>query len=206
MKPTERPFKIHFMPLSKAENNFCRTRANEKKLRVGAALFIALAFLSLFSMLGATYLRYMSLELEGNTRSVYSVRARHYAIAGLESALGQIHNNYRQGEAPALSQVFSYRVYGGEPGATHETPIPIETHVAEAAVTLSAMDAESWSARFQSAPAWPGTGKAYRVISSSEIKRASTGEMRVLGKYSVESIITVEENGCRVISFGTFKP
>lgn len=194
------------MPLLKAENTFCRARAKTIDLREGAALFIALAFLSLFSMLGATYLRYMSLELEENTRSVFSVRARHYAIAGLESALGQIHNNYRQGETPAPSQVFSYRVYGGEPGATHETPIPIETHVAEAMVTISAMDAESWSARFQSAPAWPGNGQAYRAISSSEIKRASKGEMRLLGKYSVESILIVKENGCQVISLGTFKP
>lgn len=194
------------MPLSKAENTFCRTRAKGKDFRVGAALFIALAFLSLFSMLGATYLRYMSLELESNTRSVYAVRARHYAIAGLESVMGQIHDNYLKGEAPAPSQVFSYRVYGGEPGTTHETPIPIETHVAEAMVTVSSMDAESWSARFQSAPAWPGAGKAYRVVSSSEIKRASTGEMRLLGKYSVESILAVEENGCRIISLGTFKP
>lgn len=173
--------------------------------RSGAALFIALAFLGIFSMLGATYIRYMSLEQEINTRHLYSIRARHYAIAGLESVMGNLQEGFKNSVKPDSSYTFSYKVYGGSPGSNDASPVPIETHVAEATVTVSPVDAESWAARFQSAPSWPGAGKAYHVISSSEIKRAGTGEMRLLAKYSVESILTVEQNGCHVISFGTFE-
>lgn len=171
--------------------------------RSGAALFIALAFLSLFSLLGAAYIRYMSIESDINARHLNSIRARHYAIAGINSAAGDIWK-WIQEDRPAEEQtLYSYGVYGGRPDSHEDCPVLLETHTAEARVSIEPVDASTWAARFKSAPPWPGEGKVFHLVSTSEIKRAEAGSMRTLGRYSVESILAVDNGQYRILSLGT---
>ena len=169
----------------------------------GAALFIALAFLSLFSLLGAAYIRHMSLETDINTRHLNAVRARHYAIAGVHSAAGDIWKWSQEGQQPKTQNVYSYGVYGGRPDSHEDSPMLLETHTAEARVSIETVNAATWEARFKSAPPWPGDGKVFHMVSSSEIKRAEAGRMRTLGRYSVESVVAVDDGQYRIISLGT---
>ena len=173
------------------------------KARSGAALFIALAFLSLFSLLGAAYIRHMSLESDINTRHLNAIRARHYAIAGIHSAAGDIWKWIEEGRRPKTQSIYSYGVYGGRSDSHEECPVLVETHTAQARVTIESVDAATWEARFKSAPPWPGDGKVFHLVSSSEIKRAEAGGMRTLGRYSVESVVALDGGQFRIISLGT---
>ncbi|GEM_PF-1749906 len=174
--------------------------------RSGAALFIALSFLSLFSLLGVTYIRYMSLELEDGKRLIYKTQARHYAIAGLESAEGYLFDKIQQGTLPDPDRTFSYRVYRGTAGNAKKGPTVIDTHVAEANTTITAMDEKAWHTYFNNALPWPEGEKVYCLVSESTIRRADRVEMRVLGKYAVESVVLVDEQGCQTLSYRTLKP
>lgn len=180
-----------------------RTACDGYSARSGAALFIALAFLSIFSLLGAAYIRHMSIESDVNARQLNQIRARHYAIAGIQSAAGDIWTCSLENRPPKTTNAYSYGVYGSPSGSHEGCPVPLETHTAEAQVSLAPVDAASWSSRFKSAPPWPGEGKVFHVISKSQVRRASAGGMRLLGKYSVESVLAVQGDGCRVISLGT---
>lgn len=183
----------------------CKSPGPERfvKGRSGAALFIALAFLSLFSLLGAAYIRYMSIESDINTRRLNSIRARHYAIAGVHSAAGDIWKWAQEHQTPETQNVYSYGVYGGRPGSHEDCPIPLDTHTAEVRVSVEPVDPATWAARFKSAPPWPGDGKVFHVVSSSQLKRADASGMRTLGRYAVESVLAVEGGQCRIISLGT---
>ena len=146
---------------------------------------------------------YMSIESDINARRPDSIRARHYAIAGINSAAGDIWK-WIQEDRPAEEQtLYSYGVYGGRPDSHEDCPVLLETHTAEARVSIEPVDASTWAARFKSAPPWPGEGKVFHLVSTSEIKRAEAGSMRTLGRYSVESILAVDNGQYRILSLGT---
>ena len=180
-----------------------KTSTRRRSDAQGAALFIALALLSMFSLLGATYVRYMSIELDINARHLHGVRARQYAMAGIQSTMGYIYAGASQGRMPEPTATFSYGVYGQFPGAGDLRPVLMDAYSAEAQVTIHPLDAALWKERFSSGPPWPGEGRAFHVVSKGEVFRADSGRMRLVGKYAVESVLVLRSDHCEIITLGT---
>lgn len=171
----------------------------------GAALFLALAFLSLFSMLGATYVRYMSLELEANARHLHGLRARHYATGGIHSALGQMQEALRQGNVPNAAYTFTFGFYGRSDDSKGDTPVPLDLYAAQAVVSVEPMGPEAWTARFGNETEWPGAGQAYHLVSQSEVVRARTGRMRVIGKHAIACVVVSGAEDYQILAWGTHR-
>jgi hypothetical protein len=169
----------------------------------GAALFIALAFLSIFSLFGAAYVRFMSLELDNNARHLNATRAKQYAIAGIYNAIGQIEARKVHGLPLDQSATFTFGLYGHSYGSQDEVPSLLERYAAEADVSMRPVDNAAWAARFDNTPSWPGAGNAIQIISSSQIERAGIGQMRLLGKHSVEAIVAFSGDKYEIVSLGT---
>jgi len=67
-----------------------RTTLYSRRENRGAALLTALAVLFLFSLLGTTYLRYMSIVGDKTALDVRLIRSRHMAGGGVQAAMGEI--------------------------------------------------------------------------------------------------------------------
>lgn len=167
--------------------------------RGGAALFIALAFLSLSTLLGAIYIRHMTVEKERTQRLFNHVRARQYALAGIENAKEVIFATYRQGTVPEKDYIFTYGVYGKSADRGSNALELREAFSALAHVTITPMTPTDWQSRFASGVAWPQQGAVYHVASKSELARAYASQMRKLVGCSLESIIVVTKDGCKTL-------
>lgn len=99
------------MPLS-------RLRAgHERKREGGAALFIAIALLGVFTLLGIYYVNYMLIETDAQRHEIKQIRARLAAEAGIQAALADlrhIHGLYGDagldGDAGLLDRTLRYDV------------------------------------------------------------------------------------------------
>ena len=159
----------------------------------GIALFLAISLLALFSVLGASYMRYMSLELEETELRIRDMRIRHYATAGINSAAGHIHEAIIAGETPSPSYAFSYAVYG-QTQQKDESPLQsLSTYTAEAQVAVEAIEKDVWDSRFVNGASWPGAGRVFRLVSKAAIQRAVPGRIITVAHHSVEAILVAEE-------------
>lgn len=171
----------------------------------GVALFIAISLLALFSVLGASYLRYMSIEIEAADINLRVMRARHYAAAGVYSALGNIREAVSRDAAPLASTIYTYGMYAGVPGNAQQAPTPVDTYNAQARVTVAAMDEDAWNDYFNDGPSWPGEARAFHVISEAQIERAGPGLMIRLAAHAVEAVLVAHNECCDIIYWGVYK-
>ncbi len=171
----------------------------------GVALFIAISLLALFSALGASYVRYMSLELDETEMRLRNMRARHYAAAGVYSVSGSIRDALSRGTRPQDSHTFSYGLYGELQGGATDAPAALDTYNAQARVTLAPMNEHDWKERFLNGPAWPGETQAFRVISQAQVRRAGPGRMITLAQYAVEAILIAQSECCDIIYWSAYK-
>lgn len=79
--------------------------------RRGAALIAALSMLLLLTMLGTSYVGYMSLEQKESLLSVQTTRARYLADAGVYAAIGQIQAAIRENQVPQTEYTFEIPLY-----------------------------------------------------------------------------------------------
>ncbi len=171
----------------------------------GAALFMAISLLALFSLLGAVWMRFVSLELEESDLRIQEMRARHYAAAGVYSAAGHIQQAVSQNTPPAPTHLFSYPLYGKVQGKTDGMPSPLDAYLGEAAVSINPINQQMWDARFANGPIWPGEGHAFLVSSKAELKKAGPGSMLVLAHCAVEAVLIAQNDCCDVIYWNSVK-
>ncbi|MCX5772217.1 MAG: type II secretion system protein GspK [Candidatus Hydrogenedentes bacterium] len=81
---------------------FRSRRARLRDANHGVALLTALAFLFLFSMLGAALVRSISIDLERTETELAGQRAAAFARGGVEAAIGEIAAALVAGEAPSV--------------------------------------------------------------------------------------------------------
>jgi len=77
-------------------------RARPRDADRGVALLTALALLFLFSMLGAAFVRSISIDLERTETELAGQRAAAFARGGVEAAIGEIAAASAAGEAPSV--------------------------------------------------------------------------------------------------------
>ena len=114
----------------------------------GVALFLAISLLALFSVLGATYMRFMSLELDESNLYVRDMRIRQYADAGVYNAAGHIRTALAQGAAPLKRYAFPFAVYGDTQDGDENQLRALSTYTAEALVSVETLDRNNWESEF----------------------------------------------------------
>ena len=99
-----------------------RTTVYSRHENRGAALLTALAVLFLFSLLGTTYLRYMSLVGDETALEVRRIRSRHMAGGGVRAAIGAIQAALNDADAlrdlQAKGLEIGFPVYRADRGET----------------------------------------------------------------------------------------
>ena len=82
-------------------------RGSEK----GAALIAALSMLMIFTLLGTSYVKYMSIEQDAAMFELRKVRASHLAEGGIKAAIGEIRAALKAGQTPEAAYEFDIPVY-----------------------------------------------------------------------------------------------
>ncbi len=167
----------------------------------GVALFLAISLLALFSVLGASYLRYMSLELDESDMRINGMRIRNYAAAGINSVAGHIRSAILAGEQPQQEYVFTYNVYGMSQEKKRMSPKILATYTAQAQVLVKAVDRQEWNDRISEEVPWPGNNRVFCVTSMAKLQRAVPGGIIPLASHSFESIVTISEGECRFLTW-----
>jgi type II secretory pathway component PulK len=80
----------------------------------GVALITALAMLLLFSLLGSAYVGYMLIERSDTAFTVSQFRGRHAAEAGVQAAIGALHQQMDAGLSTPATWTYLFPVYGLE--------------------------------------------------------------------------------------------
>ncbi len=171
----------------------------------GIALFLAISLLALFSVLGASYMRFMSLELDESDLRIRDIRIRNYATAGINSAAAQVRAALIEGIDPRPAYNFTYAVYGASQESEVNSITPLSTYTAQAHVTVEALKEEAWIARFNNKPEWPGKMRAFCLISAVELQRAVPGKFLTQAKHSVEAVMIMENGEYAFLSWHTVK-
>jgi len=78
----------------------------------GSALIIALAFLSLFALMGTAYVKHVGLQAEGNNIELRMTYASAAAEAGVNATIGRIATILERGGRVSASEEFDLPVYG----------------------------------------------------------------------------------------------
>lgn len=177
----------------------------KRRGRRGAALFIAISMLALFSALGASYVRFMSLEIEESNLRLRAMRVRHYAGAGVYSAMGSINEALSCGMHPASSYTYSYGMYGLIQGAEKSVPALLNTYNAQSQVAVAVITEDGWNERFPDGPLWPGEAQAFEVVSQARLQRAGPGRMIHLAAHSVTAVLVAQSDCCAVIFWSHHK-
>ena len=95
-------------------------RGSEK----GAALIAALSMLMIFTLLGTSYVKYMSIEQDASMFELRKMRASHLAEGGIQAAIGEIRAALKSGQTPE---------------AVYEFDIPVYIYDADAEIRISAV-------------------------------------------------------------------
>lgn len=167
----------------------------------GMALFLAISLLALFSVLGASYMRFMSLELDDSDMRIRDMRIRNYATAGINSAAGHIQSAFLAGGQPPPSYVFTYAVYGEAQEKTSNPLHPLATYTAQARVSVEVLDNQEWNSRVTEKVPWPGEGRAFCITSIAELQRAVPGGIITLADHAVEAVMIAHETQCRFLTW-----
>lgn len=171
----------------------------------GIALFIAISLLALFSVLGASYMRFMSLELDESDLRIRNIRIRHYATAGINSAAAQVRTALVEGIVPRPAYNFTYAVYGASQESDINSITPLSTYTAQAQITVKALGEEAWEARFNNKPEWPGTMQAFCLVSAVSLQRAIPGKILTQAQHTVEAVMIMENEEYSFLSWHTIK-
>jgi len=167
----------------------------------GVALFLAISFLALFSVLGASYMRFMSLELDETDMRIRDMRVRNYATAGINNAAGHIRSALLAGEAPRSSYTFSYAVYGESQEATEQPLSILSTYTAQTRASVRELGKEEWDRRFaNNGLSWPGSMRAFCITAKAELQRAVSGSIITLAGHAMEAVLVMEDEEYRFMS------
>ena len=179
-----------------------KKRISAKRRDKGVALFLAISFLALFSVLGASYMRFMSLELDETDMRIRDMRVRNYATAGINNAAGHIRSALLAGKLPRTSYTFTYSVYGESQEVTEQPLQLLPTYTAQAQVSVQELDKKDWDSRIanDNLP-WPGPMRAFCITSNAELQQAIPGSIITLADHAQEAILVMEEKEYHFITW-----
>lgn len=171
----------------------------------GVALFFAISLLALFSVLGSSYMRFMSLELAESEIRVRDIQARYYATAGINSVAGHIYADLSAGELPDSSYTFFYAVYGQGREEDEYLLKPLSTYTAEAQVMVEGIGREAWDRKFMNNVRWPGAGRAFRLVCSAKIQQAIPGRIVTIAHHAVNVVLVAQKEDISFLSWNTIR-
>lgn len=169
----------------------------------GAALFIAIAMLALFSLLGVSYVRFLMIEEDLNTLDIRKIRSQYYAEAGIQCASAYLQETLRKGSLPVSSTTYNFPVYGLLQGTPVDRPAQLEQYRADVSVTLTEIDTDEWESRSLSLENYPGPGRAWALVSSAVLVKKAAPTDRPLARHTLTAVLSVEENTTRILSWHT---
>ncbi len=191
--------------MKRSGNRIQRTMRMRRRAHAsGVALFLAISLLALFSVLGASYMRFMSIELDDSDMRIRQMRARQYAAAGVNSAAGNIAASLAADRSPDGAYVFLYPLYDGRYDVETNTPTALTAYTAEARVAVAHLDQDGWQGFFPDGPSWPGPDRAFHVVSIARVQQAVPGQMRTLATHAVEAVMLGDADGCDTVFWRRF--
>ncbi|NLN93664.1 MAG: hypothetical protein GX130_10210 [Candidatus Hydrogenedens sp.] len=180
-----------------------KTSSRDRHDSRGAALFIAIAMLALFSLLGVSYVRFLMVEEDLNTLEVRKLRSQYYAEAGIHCASAYLQETLRKGALPVTSTTYNFPVYGLLQGTPPERPAQLENYHADVAVTLVELSDDEWESHSLSLENYPGSGRAWAVESSAVLMKETALTDRPLSRHTLTAILSVDEDTTRILSWHT---
>ncbi len=163
--------------------------------RRGAALLMALGLLAVFSVLGAAYFKYMSIELDLVELDVQKLRAQFAAEGGVRRALGELLDLQSRGEPlenalgekryrlPVYGMVQTERTPGGR---VELSPQPLENLGARMTVRVAMFDPEALAEKDPAALANiqpTAEGALVRIVAIAKTMRIA-GQKEYLGAFA----------------------
>lgn len=97
----------------------------------GAALFVSLMLLLVFSTLGTAYVKSMTISLEGTRYDLQNVRANHLSRGGVYAGIGEIQASIEKGEQPGSSYTIDLPVYRMVEGERESYPQTVAVTVSD---------------------------------------------------------------------------
>mgnify|MGYP006296153439 CR=1 FL=1 len=186
--------------MSKCSKNIAL--ASKKQLDKGVALFIAISFLALFSVLGASYMRFMSLELDETELRIRDMRIRQYATAGINEAAGNIRSALLSDKTPRDSYTFAYAVYGESQEKNNKKPQLLSTYTAQVQATLQELDKAAWDKQFPNADlSFPGPMRVFRILSQAALQRAVPGGIITLTTHAQTAVLVMQGSAYHFLSW-----
>jgi type II secretory pathway component PulK len=113
------------------KHNVITVKRNRVLEEQGVALFAALAFLLIFSMLGTAYMRSMQISYKITSENLQKVRARHLSHGGIYAGIGEVQASLGRGDTPVSSYEINLPVYRTVEGEELESPQTILVNVSD---------------------------------------------------------------------------
>lgn len=171
--------------------------------RRGAALFTAIAMLALFTLLGASYVRFLMVEDDLCTLDIRQLRSQFYAEAGIQSSAAYLQETLRKSMLPVTSTTYTFPVYGYTQGSNPDRPVLLDNYRAEVSATMSALSAEAWQESNFSPESFPGEGLVWEIESSAVLLKNAALDAYPLSRHSIAAVVSLDKNEIQVLSWRT---
>lgn len=169
----------------------------------GAALFIAIAMLALFSLLGVSYVRFLMVEEDLATLEMRKLRAQYYAEAGIHCASAYLQEILEKESIPVSSTTYTFPVYGLLQGRASDRPALLTQYRADVAVTIASISAADWEMNPLFSGSYPGDGLVWAVESSAVLLKTNTPTERPLSRHTLASVLSVSHDQIQTLSWHT---
>lgn len=171
--------------------------------RRGAALFTAIAMLTLFTLLGASYVHFLMVEDDLCTLDLRKLRSQFYAEAGIQSSAAYLQETLRKGMLPVTSTTHTFPVYGYTQGSNPDRPVLLDNYRAEVSASMSALSAEDWQEFNFSPENFPGEGLVWKIESSAVLLKNAALDAYPLSRHSIAAVVSLDRNEIQVLSWRT---
>lgn len=153
-----------------------RTR-KEKAGRRGAALFMALGLLAVFSVLGAAWLKYMMIEADAADYRLLQTRAGLAAEGGARAGIGAVLRARAAGDPAkaAGEREYPFNTYGPVRGAAPDPAAVLTDRFARAKVTITPVSDPALLPPLAAEAAGAADGLVFRITSAAVAGRTAKG-------------------------------
>ncbi|HQL93163.1 MAG TPA: hypothetical protein PL005_00710 [Candidatus Hydrogenedentes bacterium] len=193
-------------------------RAHTGTHRRGAALLMALGMLALFSVLGAAYVRSMSLEDEAASLRARQARTEEAAAGAVRGAAAALRRALAENDGLGMLADRSFRMpvhaltrAGRGTGEGALTPQPLPDTFVRVRLTVAEMDPAALAADDPAAgavrAAAPGAGRFFRVTARAALVEQTGGGERSRAPAAVEAVALADGSGTTFVYWnGTDEP
>lgn len=189
-----------------------RTIRPARRDRRGAALLLALGLLAVFSVLGAAYFKYMSIESDLVEMDVQKMRARFAAEGGIRLALGELLDLQARGEPlenalgeiqrslPVYGMTQTERTPGGRVG---RSPQPLDNLGSGMTVQVTKLDPDNLSSEDPAAPSVRAAaaegGAFFRLAAEGVAAHRAAGREYWRSVAHVDAVVLLKPQGHEIV-------